>query len=94
MPETTTWPGSVLPVEVRTARKRHPCNDCDIPIEPGDKYELSASPPHRIQEYDVACWLIWRSHHPRHGRSHAFLPGCYEAAAYREKNEREANQDA
>ena len=87
--ETIIRPGAVLPVEIRTARKRHDCNDCDWPIEPGDRYELSVSPPHRIQDYDVACWLTWRTHHPRHD-GHRFLPGCDEAAAYREKAEREA----
>jgi hypothetical protein len=95
MPETITRSSSVLRVEVRTARKTHVCNDCEKPIEPGDKYEHSATPPHRIQEYDVGRWLTWRCHYPRHdvGGSppHArFLMGCDVAAAYREKTEREA----
>lgn len=90
MTETITRPGAVLPVQVRTARTQHTCDDCDQPIEPGDRYELSISPPHRIQEYDVACWLTWRSHYPRQDHRR-FLPGCDEAAAYREKAERETS---
>lgn len=89
MTGTVTRSGTVLPVRILTARKRHTCDDCREPIEPGDKYELSVTPPHRIQEYDVACWLTWRTHYPRHDGSR-FLPGCDEAAAYREKAEREA----
>ena len=41
MSETVTRDGAVLPVQVRAARKQHPCNDCDLPILPGDKYELA-----------------------------------------------------
>jgi hypothetical protein len=77
-------PGAVLPVKVRTARTRHACDDCGGPIEPGDRYELSVAPPHRIQEYDVPVWLAWRTHFPRHD-GHRFLPGCDLAAAYREE---------
>ena len=87
MPETITRPGAVMPVHVRTARTQHPCNDCPEPIMPGDRYELSSTPPHRISEYDVPCWLTWRTHYPRHD-GHRFLPGCDEAAAYRENAER------
>lgn len=79
MTETTTRPGSVLPVEIRTARKQCVCDDCCEVIEPRTKYELSTTPPHRMSEYDVDRWLTWRSHHPRH-RGHAFLPGCRAAA--------------
>jgi hypothetical protein len=88
MAETTTWPGSVLPVVIRTARKQHDCNDCPLPIEPGDRYEVSATPPHRISEYDVDRWLTWRSHHPRH-RDGEYLPGCHEAGARQGRTERE-----
>lgn len=85
--ETISRSGAILPVEVRTARKRHVCDDCGEPIEPGDRYELSATPPHRIDVYDVDRWLIWRTHYPRHdGRF--FLRGCDEAAAYREHADR------
>lgn len=70
-----------LPVQVRTARTQHECNDCDLPIEPGEKYELAASPPHSIQEYDVDRWLMWRSHYPRHD-GQRFLPGCDIAATW------------
>jgi hypothetical protein len=83
-------PGAVLPVEVRTARTGHRCSDCENPIMPGDRYELSVSPPHRIQEYDVDCWLTWRTHYPRHD-GNDFLPGCAAAevaAAWRENEER------
>jgi hypothetical protein len=89
MPETITRPGSVMPVQVRTARTQHVCNDCDEPIEPGEKYELSVTPPHRISEYDVDHWLTWRTHYPRHD-GHNFLPGCKAAeaeAAWRENEE-------
>lgn len=90
MPEQTIIRSySVLPVKVRTARTQHACDDCPVPIAPGDVYELSASPPHRVQEYDVDHWVAWRSHHPRHdGRN--FLIGCAVAAAYREKAARES----
>jgi hypothetical protein len=84
MGETITRPGAVLPVEVRTARKQHACNDCPVPIEPGTRYELSVSPPHRIPEFDVERWVTWRTHYPRHDGLR-FLPGCAVAAAYREK---------
>lgn len=83
MPETITRSGAVLPVQVRTARRRHACNDCPVPIEPGDRYELAAFPPHSVQEYDVDRWVMWRNHYPRHDGDR-FLPGCDEAAAYRE----------
>jgi hypothetical protein len=89
MPETIIRPYSVMPVHIRTARTQHLCSDCEKPIEPGDKYELSVTPPHRIQEYDVDRWLTWRTHYPRHDGLN-FLPGCAEAAAYREQAEREA----
>ena len=75
---------AVLPVKVRTARTRHACDDCGQPIEPGERYEHSATPPHRISEYDVPVWVAWRTHFPRHDGSR-FLPGCDLAAAYREE---------
>lgn len=81
--------GDILPVQIRTARKRHACDDCAGLIEPGEKYELRVTPPHRLDVYDVDHWLTWRTHWPRHdGRR--FLPGCDEAAAYRENAERSA----
>ena len=91
MADTITRAGAILPVEIRTARKRHTCDDCGEPIEPGDRYELSVSPPHRVQEYNVGRWLTWRTHYPRHDRGE-FLPGCAEAAAYRENAAREGSQ--
>ena len=94
MPETITRPGAVMPVHVRTARTRHICNDCPEPIMPGDRYELSVTPPHRVDIYDVPNWLVWRTHYPREGGCHttySFLPGCAEAAAYREKAVRETD---
>jgi hypothetical protein len=90
--ETITRSDSVLPVKVRIARRQHVCNDCPVPIEPGDRYELSVTPPHRLDVYDVAAWLTWRTHYPRHDGSR-FLPGCAEAAAYREQAAREAACD-
>ena len=87
-PKTITRDGAVLPVKVRTARTCHVCDDCAGPIEPGDQYELSVTPPHRIGEMDVDCWLTWRTHYPRHDGDR-FLPGCDLAAAYREKAVRE-----
>jgi hypothetical protein len=89
MAETIARSGAVLAVQVRTARKRHDCNDCTVPIEPGEKYERSAYPPHSVAEYDVACWLVWRTHYPRHDGSR-FLAGCDLAAAYQEAARRES----
>jgi hypothetical protein len=73
----------VIPVKIRTACKPHVCDDCSGPIEPGEKYELRITPPHRIAEYDVPRWLTWRTHYPRH-EGRRFLVGCVESAAYRE----------
>ena len=83
MAETITRHGAVLPVEVRTARKRHACNDCRVPIDPGDKYELCAFPPHSIPEYDTDRWIIWRNHYPRRDGDR-FLAGCADAADRKE----------
>ena len=88
MAETITRDGAVLPVKVRTARVQHTCDDCEKPIEPGDRYELSVYPPHRVEYMDVPRWLMWRTHYPRHDGVR-FLPGCDLAAAYREKAVRE-----
>jgi hypothetical protein len=88
MAETISRSGAILPVKIRTARTEHPCNGCPEPIMPGDRYELTAYPPHRVQEYDVDRWLTWRTHYPRHD-GHRFLRGCDEAAAYREQAVRE-----
>lgn len=88
MAETVTRSGAVLPVKVRTARTQHACDDCPVPIEPGDLYELAVYPPHSIQEWDSARWLTWRNHYPRHD-GHNFLIGCALAAAYHEKAQRE-----
>lgn len=91
MPDTITRPGAILPVQVRTARKEHACNDCDVPIRPGERYELSCTPPYRLDVMQVPGWLTWRTHYPRHdGRRH--LAGCDEAAAYQEKARREARR--
>jgi len=88
MAETVMRSGAILPVQVRTARKQHVCNDCDMPILPGEKYELAVNPPHRIPEYDVDCWLTWRTHYPRHD-GQRFLIGCDLSAAHKEKAARE-----
>jgi hypothetical protein len=88
VPETVTRSGAVLPVKVLTARKPHDCNDCPEPILPGDRYEMTAIPPHRIPEYDVDFWLTWRTHYPRHDGGR-YLPGCDLAAAHHEKAERD-----
>lgn len=89
MAETITRPGAILPVEIRTARKRHACDDCHYSIMPGEKYEFQVAPPHRIDVYDVDRWLTWRTHYPRHdGRR--FLIGCDLSAAYKEKAARDA----
>jgi hypothetical protein len=76
-----------IAVRVRTARTTHACNDCDQPIEPGEKYELLTVPPHRMPEYDVPRWLAWRTHFPRHDGMN-FLIGCDTSAAYREHADR------
>ena len=52
--ETITRSYSVLPVQVRTARKQHRCNDYKKPIEPGQKYEHSATPPHG-RDFQPGC---------------------------------------
>lgn len=93
MTETVTRSGEILPVQVRTARKQHPCSDCGLPILPGDKYELAVYPPHSVQEYDVDRWLTWRTHYPRHD-GHRFLVGCDLSAAYEEKAVREQLEGA
>jgi hypothetical protein len=90
MAETITRSGAILPVEVRTARKRHACDDCQEWIEPGTRYEMSVTPPHRNQDYYVPAWLTWRTHYPRHDGDR-FLPGCAEAAAYQEQAARETS---
>lgn len=79
-----------IPSEIRTARRQHDCNDCGQPIEPGEKYEHTAFPPHRISEYDVDHWLTWRNHFPRFGSQGQFLFGCDMSAAYKERCAREA----
>jgi hypothetical protein len=86
--QTITRAGAILPVRVRTARRLHLCDDCSLPIEPGEKYELSVTPPHRLDLYDVDRWLTWRTHYPRHA-SGWYLLGCDLAAAYQEKAWRE-----
>jgi hypothetical protein len=88
-PEAITRPGAILPVQVRTARTQHACDECRVPIKPGDRYELFVAPPHSLDYYDVDRWMTWRTHYPRHDGGR-FLPGCAEAAAYRDKSEREA----
>ena len=76
-----------IPVQIRTARKLHACDDCSQPIAPGEKYELLVVPPHRMPEYDVPRWLRWRTHYPRHDGMN-FLIGCAMSAAYREQSAR------
>ena len=78
-----------VPVKIRTARNQHQCDDCQEPIEPGDRYELCVTPPNRDEYGPPDRWLTWRSHWPRTGATGARLPGCDEAAAYREQRERE-----
>lgn len=78
-----TW--KPIPSVIRTARKAHACNDCGQQIEPGERYELTVFPPHRIPEYDVGRWLTHRSHHPRFGPLGQYLLGCDMSAAYREE---------
>jgi hypothetical protein len=40
MPETISRSGAIIPVEIRTARTEHPCNDCPEPIMPrGRKHD-------------------------------------------------------
>lgn len=78
----------IIPVQVRTARKRHRCDDCAEDIEPGDRYEHSVIPPHRLDVMDVDHWLTWRCHHPRNPGPGLFLLGCATAAAYREQQRR------
>jgi hypothetical protein len=79
---------TIIPVKVRTARKQHACDECPVPIMPGDKYEFHVTPPHRLDFYDVDRWLTYRAHWPRNGAAGWFLFGCIEAAAYREQAER------
>lgn len=81
MAETVIRSGAVLPVKVLTARTQHACDDCPLPIEPGQKYELATYPPHRQDYMDVDHWLTWRTHYPRHDGDR-FLFGCDLAAAY------------
>ena len=80
----------IIPVKIRTARKRHVCDDCQEWIEPGEKYELTVWPPHRMDYMDVDNWLTWKCHWPRNTTAGSFLLGCATSAAYREHAEQEA----
>jgi hypothetical protein len=78
--------GEFVPVLIRRARKAHRCARCDQEIDTGDLYEERNLPPRRHDCVDNDHWLRSRSHLGAWPGE----TGCDEAAAYREKAEREA----
>lgn len=86
---------TIIPVKVRTARKRHVCNGfgrrsgCRA-IEPGEQYEDIRVPPWRDGNESPLWWKA-KVHHPSLNATVNGGPtGCEIAAAYRENAERDA----
>lgn len=75
---------TVIPVKLRTARVRHDCGQCGRVIEPGELYEVHALPPYRDPNFGAGWWVM-----ATHVAAYPIRRGCDEAAAYRERAERE-----
>jgi hypothetical protein len=71
---------------VRTARKRHRCWRCSVPIEPGERYEDWRVPPWRAGNESPGWWR--GKQHRDDDYPSGFL--CAEAAAYWERAARES----
>ena len=81
---TVTSDGALL--TIRTARRRHRCGRCNVPIEPGERYEDWRVPPWRGGNESDLWWRgkqHWDGDYP-HGWA------CAEAAAHREHAARRA----
>jgi hypothetical protein len=48
---------------ILTCRKERPCSGCDMPIRPGQRYVLTAIPPHD-PDYENPRWLRYAHHYP------------------------------
>jgi hypothetical protein len=78
-----------IPVRIRTARKRHRCDDylCKGWIEPGERYEDHRLPPGDI-DVGNTHWIRHKVHAPRWPERGP--DGCALAGAYQERARREA----